>query len=180
LVVNHEPIELIDVRSKRKFAEMHIRGAHSLPFAELATPKIFQRRRSTTERVYVIADDRGKASLATGMLRSCGCINAVAVDGGMNDWIARGFPVWRKTFFPKVSTFLGTRAILPGMAAVLALAWHEILIAALLLAIAAVLVLKPNFFARKKSQRSDKINLAHNYKVLTTPNGSGFIEEMSV
>lgn len=155
LIENHEPIELIDVRSKSEFAAMHIRGAHSLPFADLASPDIFLRRRPTTERVYVISDDRASASLATAMLRSSGYLNAVAVDGGMNDWIVRGFPVWRKRFFPKISIFLGTGAILSGIAIVLGLrnitnfAWHEVLIGGLLLVIAAALVLKANFFSAR-------------------------------
>src|SRR5882757_11564677 len=85
LVVNHEPVELIDVRSRKEFAAMHIPGALSVPFGELAATKIFRRRRPTTERVYVIsADGHARASLATGILRSAGCVNAVPVDGGMN------------------------------------------------------------------------------------------------
>ena len=84
LVVNHEPIDLIDVRSKNEFAAMHIPGAQSLPFGELVTPGIFRGRRLTAERVYVISEDgHAQASLATGILRSAGCVNAVPVDGGM-------------------------------------------------------------------------------------------------
>jgi rhodanese-related sulfurtransferase len=180
LVVNRVPIELIDVRSKREFSAMHILGAHSLPFADLAVPKIFQRRRPTIERVYVISDDHARASLATGILRSSGCVNAVVIDGGMKAWVAQGFPVLRKKFFPKVSIFLGTGAILPGMAAALALARHEILIAALLLVITAALVLKADSFARMQSRRSNKVDLTHDYKVLLTRNGSGLMEEMSL
>ena len=98
LVVNHEPIELIDVRSRKEFAAMHIPGARSVPFGELAATKIFRRRRPTTERVYVISagGHAARASLATGILRSAGCVNAVPVDGGMKDWVARGFPLQRK------------------------------------------------------------------------------------
>ena len=51
LVVNHEPIDLIDVRSKNEFAAMHIPGAQSLPFGELVTPGIFRGRHLTAERV---------------------------------------------------------------------------------------------------------------------------------
>ena len=43
LVVNHEPIELIDVRSRKEFAAMHIPGARSVPFGELAATRIFRR-----------------------------------------------------------------------------------------------------------------------------------------
>src|SRR5437867_13219680 len=82
LVVNHEPIELIDVRSKNEFAAMHIPGARSLPLGELVTPKIFRKRPLTTERVYVISENgHAQASLATRILRSAGCVNAVPVDG---------------------------------------------------------------------------------------------------
>src|SRR5260370_18310313 len=92
LVVNHEPIDLIDVRSKNEFAAMHSAGAQSLPFGELVTPGIFRGRRLTAERVYVISEDgHAQASLATGILRSAGCVNAVPVDGGMKDWVARVF-----------------------------------------------------------------------------------------
>jgi len=91
-VINHEPIELIDVRSRNEFAAMHIPGARSVPFGELAARRIFRRRRLTKERVYVIsADGHTGASLATGLLRSAGCVNAVPVDGGMKDWVAPGF-----------------------------------------------------------------------------------------
>jgi rhodanese-related sulfurtransferase len=56
LVVNHEPIELIDVRSRKEFAAMHIRGARSVPFGELAEPGLSRRRRlAMTKRVYVIS-----------------------------------------------------------------------------------------------------------------------------
>src|SRR2546429_8515627 len=99
VVVNHDPIKLIDVRSKKEFAVMHIPGARSVPFDELAAARIFRRGRATTERVYVVsAGGHARASLATGILRSAGCANAVPVDGGMKDWLARGFPLQRKRF----------------------------------------------------------------------------------
>ena len=180
LIENHEPIELIDVRSKNEFAAMHISSAQSLPFAELAAPRISLRPRLTTERVCVISDDRASASLATGILRSPGCVDAVVVDGGMKAWAAQGFPVLRKKLFSKVSRFLNTGAILPGTAAVLALARHEMVVAVLLLMIVAALVLKANFFARMQSPRSDEFDLTHNYKILPTHNGSGLMEEMSL
>ena len=120
LVVNHEPIELIDVRSKNEFAAMHIPGARSIPFGELAAPGIFRRRQLTTERVYVIsADGHARASLATAMLRSVGCVNAVPVDGGMKDWVARGFPVRPERFSLRVPTSLIAGATL------IAAAWQS-------------------------------------------------------
>ena len=145
LVVNHEPIELIDVRSRKEFAAMHIPGARSVPFGELAATRIFRRGRPTTERVYVIsAGGHTQASLATGILRSAGCVNAVPVDGGMKDWLARGFPLQRKRpSISRAADFI-TRAALPVMGAGVAVALREFTAAALLFAIAVVLNLRPN------------------------------------
>ncbi|PYK59758.1 MAG: hypothetical protein DME43_07840 [Verrucomicrobia bacterium] len=127
LVVNHELIELIDVRSRKEFAAMHIPGARSIPFGELATTRIFRRRRPTTERVYVIsADGHARASLATGILRSAGCVNAVPVDGGMKDWLARGFPLQRKRFSISSAADFIARAALPVMGAGVAIALREL------------------------------------------------------
>src|SRR5256885_13793370 len=145
LVVNHEPVELIDVRSKKEFAAMHIPGARSVPFGELAAAKIFRRRRPTTERVYVIsADGHARASLATGILRSAGCVNAVPVDGGMKDWVARGFPLQRKRFSIGSAADFIPRAALPLMGAGVALVLREVTAAGLLLAIVGVLIFRPN------------------------------------
>jgi len=177
LVVNHEPIELIDVRSKNEFAAMHIPGARSIPFGELAAPDIFRKRRLTTERVYVIcADGHATASLATGMLRSAGCVNAVPVDGGMKDWVARGFPVRGKRFFPSVSNSLTAGALLPVMAAGVALLRNEMLIAALLAAIAGLLLLKANFLSRTRGQQGIGLDLNHVTKGAHGRNDPGLLE----
>ena len=162
LVANHEPIELIDVRSKNEFAAMHIPGARSLPFDELAAPRVFQGQRLTTERVYVIsADGLATASLATGMLRSAGCVNAVPVDGGMKDWVARSLPVRGKRFFPWVPNSLTAGALLPVMAAGVALLRDETVIAALLAAIAGLLLLKANLLWRTRGQENTGLDLNH-------------------
>jgi len=72
LIENHEPVNLIDIRPKKEFREMHIIGARSLPFATLASTKGFLRYRRTNEQVYVVSDDQVRASLATGVLRASG------------------------------------------------------------------------------------------------------------
>ena len=76
LISNHEPIELIDVRSKNEFAAAHIPGARSIPFGELAAPKIYRKLRPTKQIICIISDGgHVQASLATGILRSAGCLN---------------------------------------------------------------------------------------------------------
>lgn len=184
LIENHEPIDLIDIRAKEEFAAMHIPGARSLPFARLATPKISRRPCPRTERIYVISDDRASASMAAGILRSEGWIDPVVVDGGMKAWIAHGFPV-RRAVFLKVPIFLCAGAILSGIAVVLALrnvanfAWHEVLIAALLLVIAAALVLKANSFALVERRRRSKLDLTPTTTFLPPRNSIGSIEAMN-
>ena len=169
LVDNHEPIELIDVRPKREFAVMHIPGARSVPFGELAATRIFPRGRPTKERVYVIsADGHARASLATGILRSAGCVNAVPVDGGMKDWVARGFPLQRKRFsISRAQVFIATAA-LPIMGAGVAVALREFMAAALLFAIAVVLNLRPNFSPPGRRQRAGH-GLTHVMKAACIP-----------
>ncbi|PYK70103.1 MAG: hypothetical protein DME44_12460 [Verrucomicrobia bacterium] len=157
LVVNHEPIELIDVRSKKEFAAMHIPGARSVPFGELAATRIFRSGRPTTERVYVIsAGGHARASLATGILRSAGCVNAVPVDGGMKDWVARGFPLQRKRFSSSSAADFIARAALPVMGAGVAVALREFTAAALLFAIAVVLNLRVNSSPPRRRQRAGR------------------------
>ena len=41
LIENHEPVNLIDIRPKNEFREMHIPGARSLPLAELSPIEFF-------------------------------------------------------------------------------------------------------------------------------------------
>jgi len=149
LVANHEPIELIDVRSRTEFNDTHIPGARSLPFGDLAASSAFRRRRVSHERVYVIsAEGHAEASLATGMLRSAGCENAVAVDGGMKAWIAGGFPVEHKGWSITVRAYLAT-ALLTLMAGAAAVAGHEFSATALLLIVAAGLLARGVVLLRK-------------------------------
>jgi len=153
-VINREPIQLIDVRSKNEFAAIHIRGARSLPFAELAAPHIFRRLRPTKLPICVVsAEGDAQASLAAGMLRSAGCVNAVPLAGGMKDWVARGFPVHRQRVSPKVRAY-SARAALSVMAAAAAAAFHEVMVAALLLAIAGILLLKVKSSRQKRNGKA--------------------------
>src|SRR5713101_5488435 len=162
LIANHEPIELIDVRSKNEFAAMHIPGARSLPLGELVTPKIFRSRRLTTERVYVISENgHAQASLATGILRSAGCVNAVPVDGGMKDWVARGLPLWRKRSSLEAPIYLIRVAALPALAACVAAVLHEITVSALFLAIAGLLLLTAKFSSEIRGKKSAGLELTH-------------------
>ncbi len=145
LIDNREPVNLIDIRSNKEFREMHIVGARSLPFATLASPKGFLRYRRTNEQVYVVSDDRVRASLAIGILRASGYMNAMVVEGGMKAWIAQGFPVLsqRITFGSRnaLRAVVGLLFIGAGILIVLS----KTLIAALVLLCATAILLKGLF-----------------------------------
>ena len=148
LMVNHEPVNLIDIRAKNEFREMHIPGARSLPFAELASPKGFPRYRRTAEHVYIVSDDQGRSSLASGILRASGYMNAMVVDGGMKAWIGQGLPVSRNFISPRLPNLLSAIAALLATLGI-AFAVAKILVAAIILILfgAAALLLKVTLFA---------------------------------
>jgi rhodanese-related sulfurtransferase len=135
-VTNHYPIELVDIRSRNEFAAVHIPGARSLPFGELAAPRIFRRLRPTGQPVCIIsADGHARASLATGILRSAGYVNVIPLDGGMRNWIACDFPVCRKRLSAKTRAYLAARAAVTVITAAAAAALRELKRATLFLAI---------------------------------------------
>lgn len=159
LIENHEPLDLIDIRSKKEFAEMHIPGARSLPLAELTEGHIFRPRPLTNGRVYVVSDDQGSASLAAGILRASSGTDAVVVDGGMTAWIGQGFPVLRHRFsftLPHLNRcqLLKIGAFLLALAMVVAVMLNEILIAILVLLNAAILLLQARLIQRQPVQRN--------------------------
>ena len=148
LIENRERLDLIDIRPKDEFRAMHIPGARSVPFAQLARPKGFRRFRRTIESVYVISDDRVKASLATGILRACGYMNAIVVEGGMNAWMSQGLPTSKNRAQIKLPNFLNAGSILLGLGASLAVVLGKFLIAGLILVSATALFLKAMFVTR--------------------------------
>ena len=148
LIENREPVDLIDIRPKTEFRAMHIAGARSIPFSQLAKPKGFRRFRPTIESVYVISDDRAKASLATGILRACGYMNAIVVEGGMKAWNSQGLPVLREKTPIKLPNFLNAGSIFLGLTAGVAIVAGRFLIAGLILISATALFLKAMLVAR--------------------------------
>jgi rhodanese-related sulfurtransferase len=148
LIENHEVLDLIDIRPKREFSVMHIPGARSLPLAKLASPKIFQRRRESSEPIYIVSDDRGKASLATGILRAAGHTNAMVMEGGMKKWLAMGLPVLSREHCLTVSSLLKVSAGILTIIAGCAFARSSNLFGALVLLAATALFLKATFVSR--------------------------------
>ena len=176
LMMNHEPIEVIDVRSKNEFAAGHIPGARSLPFDELAAPRIFERLRPSKQVICVVSD-RGhvRAGLATGIFRSAGCLNAVPLVGGMKDWMDRGLPVRRKRLPASTRDYLRASA-LPVIAAATAAALHEFVVATLLLAIAGVLLLTLKSPRGKRVRKTSRIGRRRDMKSFIWPRNAVLLQ----
>jgi rhodanese-related sulfurtransferase len=158
LIANHEPVNLIDIRSKNEFREMHIPGARSLPFAELVSPKGFLRYRPTVEQVYIVSDDRARASLASGILRASGYKNAMVVEGGIKNWIAQGFPVLRRRIPLECQYILRVTVALFGIAG-MALALAKFLFLSAILICAGAFLFQAGLLMRSPADESRKFSV---------------------
>lgn len=148
LIENHEPVDLIDVRPRTEFAVLHIPGARSLPLHELSPSPLSRQTFETTQRVYVISDDDGSASVAAGVLRASGDIDAVVIDGGMKAWMDHGLPVRRGGLTVDLPRGLRIGAGLLALACI-ALAANRPLIASLTLVVGVALLLKAQLLEKK-------------------------------
>jgi rhodanese-related sulfurtransferase len=93
----------LDVRSEEEWNEGHVPGAIHLPDGDA---KASAERPEEGARLMVIAKDGGAAaSVASGLIDQG--YDAVAVEGGMDDWISENFNV-QPTVDPDEDTALGT------------------------------------------------------------------------
>ena len=92
----------VDVRSEEEWSEGHIPGAIHLPDAD---PGAGTKPLEEGARLMVIAKDGRTAVEAANGLREAG-YDAIAVDGGMNDWASEGYPI-QPTVDPDEETELG-------------------------------------------------------------------------
>jgi phage shock protein E len=92
----------VDVRSEEEWSEGHIPGAIHLPDGD---PAAATKPLQDGARLMVIAKDGRTAEQAAEALRDDG-YDAVAVDGGMDDWVAEDFKI-QPTADPDEDTELG-------------------------------------------------------------------------
>jgi hypothetical protein len=85
--------------------------------------RFFSDRVQESSAANIVSDDRASASLATGILRASGYINAMVVEGGMKAWIAQGFPVLREGISANFPSFLQAGAVLLGIVAASSSHW---------------------------------------------------------
>jgi rhodanese-related sulfurtransferase len=92
----------VDVRSEEEWGEGHVPGAIHLPDGD---PEAGTKPLERGARLMVIAADGKLAAQAASDLRESG-YDAVAVDGGMKDWVSEDFPI-QPTPDPDEDTELG-------------------------------------------------------------------------
>jgi rhodanese-related sulfurtransferase len=94
----------VDVRSEERWSEGHAPGAIHLPGGD---PDAGSKRPDPGARLMVIGEDAEDAKRAAARLSEAG-YEAVAVDGDMDDWRSKNFPI-QPTPDPDEDTELGLK-----------------------------------------------------------------------
>lgn len=85
-------LTILDVREKEAFAAGHLPGARHLPRGQLEL-RVNEELKDPTLRVLTVCDFGKISTLAAATLRELGFTRAIALDGGMKAWRAKGFPI---------------------------------------------------------------------------------------
>jgi rhodanese-related sulfurtransferase len=84
-------LTIIDVRDREAFHKSHIRGAVSMPNAELVNRA--QASLSVDRDIYMYSDSDGETALAANKLRQAGFAKVSELRGGLAAWKAFGYPI---------------------------------------------------------------------------------------
>jgi rhodanese-related sulfurtransferase len=96
--------QAVDVRSEEEWSEGHVPGAIHLPDGD---PEAGTKPLEQNARLMVIAKNGKLAVRAAKDLSEAG-YDAVAVDGGMDDWVSEDYPI-QPTVDPDEDTELGLK-----------------------------------------------------------------------
>lgn len=92
LALEEPGILLLDVRERQAFEEGHIPGAQLIPRGQLELC-VNRELPDPTRRIVVCCEYGRISTLAAATLRMMGYRRAVALDGGLQQWRERGFPM---------------------------------------------------------------------------------------
>jgi rhodanese-related sulfurtransferase len=87
---------LLDVRTPREFARVHVPGASLEPLEHFDAAAVAGRLSAAKRPLYVICQSGTRARSAIGRLEKQGVEGCVLVDGGTQGWIDAGLPVERQ------------------------------------------------------------------------------------
>lgn len=115
ILTNRPDVRLLDVRTAGEYEAVHIRGAYNVPLDTLGEHSD-EIRASVDAPVVLICQSGNRARQAEAALKECTMRNVHVLEGGMNGWLAEGFPVARGA--ARLSLERQVRIVAGGMAAV--------------------------------------------------------------
>ncbi len=96
LLINREDAQVIDVREAEEFAAGHLPDARNVPLAKLAD-RIGEIERFKDRPVIVCCASGVRAGKACGQLGKLGFAKVHNLSGGIDAWVAAGYPVKKGT-----------------------------------------------------------------------------------
>ncbi len=97
MLIDKRDVELIDVRPKQDFKEVHALGARSIPLSHLEPHSVLAHRKLDRRApLYIMSRERALASLAACSLAGAGLAEPIVVEGGIEAWEGQCLPVVRK------------------------------------------------------------------------------------
>ena len=93
LLQSDQAARLLDVRTPSEFDNGHIAGAYNVPLDQL--PEHAHEVRAAHGAVVLVCQSGRRAQKAEALLRSSGMANMHVLDGGMQAWLAAGYPARR-------------------------------------------------------------------------------------
>lgn len=92
LLINREDAHVVDVRETDEFANGHLPDARHIPLSKLAD-RVGEIEKFKGKPVIVCCASGMRSGKACGELAKLGFPNAVSLAGGVDAWLAAGYPV---------------------------------------------------------------------------------------
>lgn len=92
LLINREDAHIVDVREADEYAKGHLPEARNIPLAKFAE-RAGELEKYKDKPVIVVCASGMRSGKACGELAKLGFPNAVSLAGGVDAWLAAGYPV---------------------------------------------------------------------------------------
>lgn len=92
LLINREKAVVVDVSEAADYTAQHVKGAKSVPLAQLQAQLPATVKNKETPVIFVCKSGVRSASAAR-MARGLGYTKALSLSGGLKSWLASGLPV---------------------------------------------------------------------------------------
>jgi rhodanese-related sulfurtransferase len=121
MLINQCDVELIDVRPKQDFKEVHALVGRSVPLSRFEPHSVLAHRKlDRRSPLYIMSRDRALASLAACSLAGAGLAEPVVVEGGIEAWEGQCLPVVRNKSWRRPAINASMMALLASFLSALA------------------------------------------------------------